>query len=271
MRVQRVLGVTGLIVLSACQSECSCGSSVDDGDGGGGSTTSSSVASTTTSGSGAGGQGSGGEGATSQGGGGSGGDGGVGGSGGAGGGTGGTGGQGGAGSGGGPVASPECQLDADCQLVSDCCVCDAIPTSERPDACAKDCLIDSCTSLGLPAKTTPSCVAGQCVAGFDCDWAQTTCDAAPPDCPEGMTASVVDGCYGACVPATECVSVGGCDQCDGGLACVLKEALPVQVHCVDPAPCSTNDCACLGPAVCAPSSEVCSEDAGGVTCSCLDC
>lgn len=294
MSLRRAFGLGFFAALTACQGSCSCGSSSDDDGGGGsgaatstptssGATTSGSTTTTSASsggdgggapaGTGGAGQG-GGDGGSGQGGAGQGGSG-QGGAGQGGAGQGGTG-QGGSASGGGgggaPVAARECDVAEDCQLVDDCCTCDAIPADVEPEECSANCFQSECSAQGRPEKAAIACVAGRCVAGFDCNWALTTCDAAPPNCGEGSTASVVDGCYGACVLTTECNSVGSCDQCDGGLACVQEAGFGTTSHCVTDAPCDVDDCACLGPSVCDEGTDVCVE--GGdevIVCECITC
>lgn len=187
-------------------------------------------------------------------------------------GTGGDGGASGAG-GDGPAGEPECLVDSDCKLFDNCCICEGVPDGAIEPACDMGpCLINTCKSLGLPSGTEATCVAGRCIAGFPCDWNETTCDAIPPDCGPGETASVREGCYGSCVPAGECLSVGSCEQCDGGLECARKEAFTVTDHCVSlPEVCDEADCECLGPSVCTEDDEECSVQEGALVCSCTTC
>jgi hypothetical protein len=192
-------------------------------------------------------------------------------------GSGGEGGEGGAGGGGdggtAPSGEPECLVDSDCKLIDNCCICEGVPDgTEEPPCDMEPCLLNTCDSLGLPAGSEPACVAGRCVAGFPCDWSETSCDAIPPDCPPGETAQVRDTCYGPCVPAGECLSVGGCEQCDGGLDCARKESSTVSDHCVSrPGVCDEADCACMGPSVCTEDDEECSVQDGALVCSCTTC
>lgn len=138
--------------------------------------------------------------------------------------------------------------------------------------CMQTCIQTSCSALGLPKSAVTSCVAGRCVAGFECDWSKVICAQAPPSCPPGQTAAVTNGCFGSCVPAGECRTVGGCAQCTGGLACVVEQAQLSSTHCVDvPPPCSKADCACFGPSVCTGSFDLCNEGTGEIDCSCPTC
>lgn len=116
-----------------------------------------------------------------------------------------TGGEGGGGSG---PAEPECAVDGDCKIVVGCCTCGAAPVGEPPAACeaTADCEASHCTALGIPEDTIAACVGGRCVMGFDCDLALVTCDGPEPECGEGETPRVVDGCHADCVPAEECRS-----------------------------------------------------------------
>ena len=55
-----------------------------------------------------------------------------------------------------------------------------------------------CNAKGACAPGKPVCET------YDCDPSSITCKSAPPLCPPGMTASVVDGCWGRCVPLDAC-------------------------------------------------------------------
>jgi hypothetical protein len=270
MTYRRALAIAFVAALSACKGSCSCGTTGDDDDGSGGSgaATSTSTSTTTTTTTTTGGSGGSGGDATVTGSGG--------GDGGATAGTGGTGGtgQGGSGGGGGSggeePAARECEVAEDCQLVEDCCTCDAIPAGETPEECLAQCEQSACSAFGRPKDAQIACVAGRCVAGFECNWALTVCDAAPPDCADGTTASVIDGCYGPCVPTTECMGVASCEQCDGGLGCVQQSAFQITTHCVTDGNCEASDCECLGPTVCT-EGEGCFDEGGNVVCECIAC
>ncbi len=178
-----------------------------------------------------------------------------------GGGSGGTaqGGSGQGGSGGGAQAQAECASAADCTIVNDCCTCEAIPTGEPPPDCnIPECFVLTCATKAHDGATS-DCQVGRCVAAFTCDHTLVTCDQAEPDCPAGQTPIVNDqGCWGACVPATECASVATCDQCGPGDACVEVGGPNAATHCVAiPDECNgTATCACMGQSVC-----------GNVTCA----
>lgn len=176
------------------------------------------------------------------------------------------------GQGGQGVGSPECTADTDCKLVDDCCRCEAIKKSDTAPVCNQQCVQSKCSELALPQGTMPSCVAGRCVAGFECNWNQVACATPSPICPAGQTGSVSGLCYGPCVPTAECASVGSCGQCDGGLACVTDQAQLQSVHCVNlPSQCTGADCACLGPSVCVGAFSLCTATVIGLTCECPTC
>jgi hypothetical protein len=173
-------------------------------------------------------------------------------------------------------ASPECKTDGDCRIFSDCCTCEGLAAGERdPPTCDLVCIQDRCAQLGLTIKAA-ACVAGRCVAGFQCD-GKVTCRAAEPVCPVGNVAVVLQNCWGGCVPTTECASVVDCARCaPSGHACATTVTqLGVQPHCVTvPQSCGGNtSCSCLGPSVClAPYSSCANQaDAKGVSCSCPNC
>lgn len=114
--------------------------------------------------------------------------------------AGGTGGQGG------EQPGAECAVDADCKLVIGCCTCGAAPLAEPPDPCeaTADCDQSQCSALGIPEDTVAACAEGRCVMGFACDLALVTCDGPEPECEDGETPRVVDGCHAGCVPEDEC-------------------------------------------------------------------
>jgi hypothetical protein len=196
-------GTTALLALSLFAVGCGGESENDASGGSGGATGGSGGAGGSTGGAGGSG-GSAGSGGTAGAGGGSGGStggtGGAGATGGSGGSTGGTGGTGGAG-----PAQPECKIDGDCKMFSDCCSCMGVPTTENPVPCPANCLQDKCGELSAPK--TAACIAGRCVAGFNCDSSKVTCKMATPNCDPGKVPLVKeDGtCWqGSCVPANEC-------------------------------------------------------------------
>jgi hypothetical protein len=171
---------------------------------------------------------------------------------------------------------PECQRPIDCQLVDGCCSCEGYPAAQPPPPCdLEECLTNVCSTYGIgsPAAT---CAVGRCVLDVSCDGADATCDAPEPECPAGEAAAVIGGCWGGCIPATECAKVGRCGQCSGpDQVCVVEAAQvgPVR-HCVKKvAECSgAADCACMGATVCLDPFDTCGTGpAGEIVCECVDC
>jgi hypothetical protein len=180
--------------------------------------------------------------------------------------------NGGAGAGGGGTSLPECEQARDCQLINDCCACEGLPADVQVEECLANCEQPSCEALGHTA-TAPMCVHGTCVAGFDCS-SLVNCFMAKPECPPGEVPMHRDGCWGACVPATECAAVTDCTECDlETQVCVQYVSFSVSVHCLPkPETCSgAADCACAGAAYCDPVSDQCSGGNGILSCDCLDC
>jgi hypothetical protein len=192
------------------------------------------------------------------------------------GGAGGAGGTGGIGGAAGGSPQPECTTAADCKLQNDCCTCQALAPGEFYPSCPPiACLVDKCEALQLP-KDAVACVAGRCVAGFECDSSKVTCKLLPPVCEPGFVPGVKDTCYtGTCVPVTECVSVKSCAEC-GKFACAAYATRTgPQAHCVTvpPACGDSATCACFGPTVCTKPFSGCGDLSGlrGVTCTCPTC
>jgi hypothetical protein len=83
-------------------------------------------------------------------------------------------------------------------------------------------------------------------------------------------------CWGACVPATECVSVDDCAACDTaeGQFCTqyLSRGGPTS-YCVErPEACGDSaTCACAGDSVCVDYFDICSDERGELTCTCPTC
>lgn len=192
-------------------------------------------------------------------------------------GAGGAAGSGGKGGAAGGPAQPECTTAADCKLLSDCCTCQAVAAGEVVPPCPPiACLQTKCMELRLPADSV-ACVAGRCVAGFDCDARKVTCRVAVPQCQPGFVPVVEGSCYtGACVPATECLAVSSCAACIPGTPCAMYGTqLGLQFHCVTiPSSCNgSGTCACMGPATCIKPFATCTDLSGirGINCSCPTC
>ncbi|MCC6555774.1 MAG: hypothetical protein IT372_22660 [Polyangiaceae bacterium] len=175
---------------------------------------------------------------------------------------------------GGGSAAPECEVDSDCIIVNDCCTCEGMPKgSVAPDCPIQDCFVPTCESLGL-STLTPTCNAGRCVAGHRCDPAEVLCNALPPPCEAGKIPAVSGACWGGCVAPTECATVGSCDQCGPGLACVAEVGFAADFHCVDvPEVCgSAVDCGCVGASACVEPFTMCVQASPAeLHCECPNC
>ena len=184
------------------------------------------------------------------------------------------------GTGGASGSEPDCTRDSDCHLLNDCCTCAALgPRQEPPPTCGLVCLQSKCSAQSLPPNAV-ACVAGRCVAGFNCDDSEVTCRVATPICPDGQVPGVnADGtCYtGGCVPTTQCRSVASCNVCGSSQACVTNQSRGRnEHHCVTvPAGCSSANCSCLGDSVCLSPYSSCDNNSSGgvkgVTCGCPTC
>jgi hypothetical protein len=175
----------------------------------------------------------------------------------------------------------QCQRDEDCQLVNDCCSCQAIGARESAPYCDPKmaCVMPSCSQYG--GLDHAKCMAGRCVLGFDCDASNVACKRLPPVCPAGQAPQIVgqgaSRCYGECVDARQCLSVPSCSVCAAKDLCV-KYILPMQVqavHCVPtPTNCAANPtCACVQSAVCVGAYQMCTgyNSAPTIQCSCMNC
>ncbi|MEQ9320375.1 MAG: hypothetical protein RIF41_14515, partial [Polyangiaceae bacterium] len=205
-----MMALVGLVGLAACGGS----TAVDPGAGGSGA--GGPGGSTSQGGGGQGGTAQGGNGGTAQGGAGQGGS-----------------AQGGGAQGGGsPTIAAECTMASECQLENSCCNCQGLPVSETPRDCAIDCLVPLCEAY-VPNPVQADCRVGRCVTNVDCNPTDVICLQPQPQCPPGQTASVAGGCWGPCIPSTECVEVGGCDQCGPNQVCVAEVAqLGPAYHCV---------------------------------------
>ena len=189
-------------------------------------------------------------------------------------GTGGALGRGGAGN------KPECMTASDCRLVSDCCNCRALPVdAPNPLVCPLLCIQSKCSQEMLPSGAV-DCVAGRCVAGFNCDASRVVCGGPTPTCPPGEVPTVnpAGTCYsGGCVPATQCKRVTSCADCaSADQGCVNNVTLQgTQFHCVTiPSVCQgAATCACLGVSSCVSPYSVCADFSGlkGIACGCPTC
>ncbi|MCA9693691.1 MAG: hypothetical protein KC636_29135 [Myxococcales bacterium] len=167
---------------------------------------------------------------------------------------------------------PECQADSDCQLVNNCCECSAHPAGDTIEPCDEQCDQPSCEAIGI-LEPTASCGIGVCRLGpAPCNVEDVACDTPPPECPgdEDRVPSVVDGCWGPCVPAFFCDALPDCaDRCPSGMACVHDMFGGTPPHCEPlPEPCGVEPtCECVDPwlfDVC--PGEGCLEQDGALVC-----
>ncbi|MGH1340433.1 MAG: hypothetical protein ACRBN8_02695 [Nannocystales bacterium] len=182
----------------------------------------------------------------------------------------------------GGTTEPECVMDEDCMLVDDCCTCGAIAVGDDAPACElKECLVSTCTSLGLGMPAV-QCNFGTCeVEEVSCNPTLVTCDgkdAIPPECPEGQAPRVVDGCWSGCIPVEYCDVVPGCESCGKEEVCIEAiTQLGPSFTCV-PMPPSCDgmpSCDCLGEA-CEDPFDICSDgiepkSGAELSCSCPAC
>jgi hypothetical protein len=127
-----------------------------------------------------------------------------------------------------------CQSDDDCQLINDCCACQAIPRGEKPASCdpKRPCVTSVCAQY--QGVDRAHCSAGRCVLGFVCDPAKVLCKRLPPICPSGQVPQVVSGCFGECVDARQCSTVPSCAVCAPADACVRAVDALLGLHCQAP-------------------------------------
>ncbi|MEE8410658.1 MAG: hypothetical protein V3T05_13740 [Myxococcota bacterium] len=132
---------------------------------------------------------------------------------------------------------PGCYSDADCGPGEVCEFYDSIASPDC-DPAGSNCFVAQrgyCVPAPQPCTTDADCAnsageqlfcsEGLCVYGVDCDDRYVFCAMPAPTCPQGEVASVVNGCYGPCVPAEACWPVStGCQdnaECGPNEQCVL--------------------------------------------------
>jgi hypothetical protein len=168
----------------------------------------------------------------------------------------------------------QCTDSDQCVNPNDCCTCEAFgPGEPIPDCNLPECVQTKCSEMGEP-NATAACIVGQCVAGFQCEHAEVLCAVPTPVCPPGMTATLVEGCWGECVLASECFRVSSCVQCGPDHACVTEDTpIGLKTHCVPVAPSCNGDpsCACMGAAVCLEPFDTCTDVGDTIACSCSTC
>jgi hypothetical protein len=162
----------------------------------------------------------------------------------------------------------ECETADDCVMMNDCCGCRAASKTTGGSSCLLPCIGgNACEDAGIGLDEL-ECVAGRCVIDRSCNVNGAVCSEAPPSCPDGLVPSLVDDCFGACLPPTQCRDVTNCGDC-ADAHCVESEAWMSSTTCVPPVPgCSSgNLCSCLDPC----PIGICQEEPEQVTCVCITC
>lgn len=172
-------------------------------------------------------------------------------------------------------AVDECKVDADCELFSDCCSCQAAPVGEMPDQCDLSCKQARCEVLGIDSAV---CRFGVCATSrVNCDATKISCNALPPECPAGLLPQVTQAgdCWtGECVRGIQCESVPTCDDCpESGWSCVSYQAFVTTYVCEPvPAACEgTPTCECAGDLYCTDDFSLCNDLGDAVACACPNC
>jgi|GEM_PF-2667184 len=141
----------------------------------------------------------------------------------------------------------------DCVLVNDCCSCVVIPAGEEPPACDIDtCLISTCESEFGGFIPEAACRVGTCTfAALGCQPSDSICEIEPPPpCAGGYVQSIINDCYGPCVPPNMCASLPTpCDgsTCGDGFACMTTQSgapgacIPLPPGCNGDASCDCVD------------------------------
>ena len=161
----------------------------------------------------------------------------------------------------------ECETADDCEMFSDCCNCEAVPKGTALPTCDLLCIQDQCSALQIEPEEV-ACSFGRCVLDRSCNHALATCDSLPQPCPDGLVRSLTEGCWGPCLPPTECRDVTDCSSCADGDVCVHEASWFQADGCVRPDPSCTkgNYCECLEAC-----SVACVESDDAVTCHCPVC
>lgn len=174
-------------------------------------------------------------------------------------------------------SSTLCEGDDDCLLVNDCCSCAAIHVDDPMPPCdLQECFAPTCDANGM-IDPQVWCRFGTCeFVPLSCSPFLVACDEAPPECGEGTVPSVVESCWGPCVPASACDVVPSCDDCPDGEACIeTSTQLGWTFSCepIDPSCDGTPDCTCMGvvcedPFECVPAGEA---NGAALGCGCPTC
>ncbi|MEZ4448339.1 MAG: hypothetical protein R3B09_02590 [Nannocystaceae bacterium] len=165
----------------------------------------------------------------------------------------------------------ECESDDGCVLWNSCCSCAAVPVDTPDEQCPGECFVTSCEGMGLYLPSA-ACRLGRCaLAPQRCNPAEVACDALPPECPDGFVASVVDVCWGSCVPAHLCDVLPACSHglCGPGWMCVESQAGAFKPHC-EPIPAACDGapgCGCAAGEFAEVCQGGCEEGSGSLICA----
>jgi hypothetical protein len=170
----------------------------------------------------------------------------------------------------GPASFPECVVAEDCEIVQDCCVCQAAPKGTSFGTCRVACGdSNACEMQGV--APVAACTLGRCTLAAPCSVRHVVCDTLPPTCAAGQAPSVTeDGCWGPCVVSTECSEVTDCTVCGDAHCVTFPNVGGTSVRCIArEAGCEAgNLCECLSPC----GGFGCGEQENGeVGCFCLGC
>jgi hypothetical protein len=163
---------------------------------------------------------------------------------------------------------PECSEASQCAVVNDCCNCTAAPVDMLPPCDAPECDGLTCDNTFGPSYVpAATCMIGTCMlAQISCNLDEITCgppDPPLPPCVGNTLHSVIDSCFGPCVPPSMCASLPvecTADTCGEGFACVnTQSGAPSRCIPLPPACNGVGSCECVAPWW----GEVCNGGCGG--------
>lgn len=159
----------------------------------------------------------------------------------------------------------ECLQDADCQVVEDCCTCDARPIGEPFDTCQLACDVTAC-DLAFELEVAAACRGGRCEFTSGACTGTPACDEPPPECESGTIPAIDGDCWGECVAPLACAGTcaGEGAACGVGWACVESQSSSPVCHPVPLACEGVPTCECMPDEVC--MFGPCSDDGGGLLC-----
>ncbi len=103
-----------------------------------------------------------------------------------------------------------CTSNSDCEILSNCCYCAAVPRGTVPESCNIACPPEStpCVNLGVDISDV-ACWNGHCQLPYtygNCNGTNLSCAGAAqiPYCPGGYLPSVLDDCWSVCIEGAAC-------------------------------------------------------------------